>query len=141
LDDVKFELLAEDRFSVVLFAAFAVVALVLAAIGIYGLMAFAVSQRTPEFGLRLALGSGKKHVIWLILKDASVLAAIGMAFGALGAVAVGKTMQSTLYGVGALDVKVVGLVALVLLITALIASLLPARRAADIEPMQALRKE
>ena len=111
MDQVKDESLAEDRFTVVLFASFAAAALLLAAIGIYGLMAFAVSQRTPEIGLRLALGSGREPVIWLVLREASVLALFGLAIGFVGAVLVGRAMRTTLYGVGSLDLSVIVLVA------------------------------
>jgi putative ABC transport system permease protein len=141
MDDVKTESLGEDRFTMQLFAAFAVVALLLAAVGIYALMAFAVSQRTQEIGLRLALGSGKGRVISLILRDASMLVFTGLAFGLAGAAIIGRVMRSTLYEVGALDVWVLVSVAFVLLFTALLASYLPARRAASIDPMQALRTE
>src|SRR5580698_10059670 len=101
MDQVKFEALGEDRYTMVLFACFAAVALLLAGVGIYGLMAYAVAQRTQEIGLRLALGSSRPRVIWLVLKEASVLAAIGLAIGVGGAVIVGRAMQTTLYGVGA----------------------------------------
>jgi putative ABC transport system permease protein len=141
LDDVKFESLGEDRYTTVLFAGFAVVALLLAAVGIYGLMAFAVSQRISEIGLRLALGASRVHVIVLILKEAAVLALVGLGIGLGGSIWVGRTMRTTLYGVGAVDFSVIAAVALVLLGTALFASYLPARRAARIDPMQALRSE
>jgi putative ABC transport system permease protein len=141
MDEVKDESLAEDRFTVVLFASFAAAALLLAGIGIYGLMAFAVSQRTPEIGLRLALGSSKRRVVWLVLREASMLALFGLAIGFAGAVLVGRAMRTTLYGVGALDLSVIVVVAVILFFTALLASYLPARRAAAIDPMQALRTE
>jgi predicted permease len=141
MDQVKSESLAEDRFTMLLFAAFAVVALLLAAVGIYALMAFAVSQRTQEIGLRLALGSGKGRVISLILRDASFLAITGLVLGLAGAAIIGRIMRSTLYEVGAMDVRVLLTVAVVLLLTALLASYLPARRAASIDPMKALRTE
>jgi len=141
MDQVKNESLAEDRFTMVLFAGFAAVALLLAAVGIYGLMAFAVSQRTQEIGLRLALGSGRQRVIWLILKEASLLAVIGLGIGLAGSVLVGRTMQTTLYGVSALDFSVIVSVAAILFVTALLASYLPARRAASIDPMRALRTD
>ncbi len=141
MDQVKSESLAEDRFTMVLFAAFAFVALLLAAVGIYALMAFAVSQRTQEIGLRLALGSGKGRVISLILRDASTLAVTGLALGLAGAALIGRIMRSTLYEVGAMDVWVLLTVGIVLLLTALLASYLPARRAASIDPMKALRTE
>jgi putative ABC transport system permease protein len=141
MDQVKDESLAEDRFTVVLFASFAAAALLLAAIGIYGLMAFAVSQRTPEIGLRLALGSSKRRVVWLVLREASMLALFGLAIGFAGGLLVGRAMRTTLYGVDALDLSVIVLVAVILFFTALLASYLPARRAAAIDPMQALRTE
>jgi len=141
MDQVKEESLAEDRFTLRLFAAFAGVALLLAAIGIYGLMAYTVSQRTQEIGLRLALGSGKGRVMLLILREASLLASFGLGLGLGGAVLVGRTMQSTLYGVGAMDVSVLIAVAAVLFLTALLASYAPARRAASIDPMKALRTD
>jgi putative ABC transport system permease protein len=141
LDEVKNESLAEDRFTMVLFACFAAVALLLAAVGVYGLMAYAVSQRTQEIGLRLALGSTKHRVIWLILKEASLLAAIGLGIGMVGSLLVGRTMRSTLYEVGAIDFSVIVTVGVILFLTALVASYLPARRASLIDPMQALRTD
>lgn len=141
MDQVKDEVLAEDRFTMRLFASFAVAALLLAAIGIYGLMAFTVSQRTQEIGLRLALGAGKSRVTLLIIREASMLAVIGLALGLGGSVLVGRIMQTTLYGVGAMDVSVLFAVALVLFVTALLASYMPARRAASIDPMVALRAD
>ena len=141
LDQVKEESLGEDRYTMVLFASFAVVALLLAAVGIYGLMAFAVAQRTNEIGLRLALGATRVHVIWLILREASLLAALGLGIGLVGSVLVGRTMRSTLYGVGAMDLSVIVSVGMILFVTAVFASYLPARRAARIDPMKALRTD
>jgi putative ABC transport system permease protein len=141
LDHVKDESLGEDRYTMVLFASFAVVALLLAAVGIYGLMAFAVVQRTNEIGLRLALGASRLHVVWLILQEASLLAGVGLAIGLGGAALVGRTMRTTLYGVGAMDFSVIVSVGVILFATALFASYLPARRAARIDPMKALRAD
>ena len=141
MDQVKEEALGEDRYTMVLFASFAAVALLLAAIGIYGLMAFAVAQRTQEIGLRLALGSAKLGVVWLILREASLLAAVGLGMGLAGSVLVGRTMNTTLYGVAAMDFAVIVSVAVILFLTAMFASYFPARRAASIDPMQALRTE
>jgi putative ABC transport system permease protein len=141
MDQIKEESLGEDRYTMVLFACFAAVALLLAAVGIYGLMAYAVSQRTNEIGLRLALGSSRLQVISLILKEASLLAVVGLGIGLAGAVLVGRTMRTTLYGVGAMDFSVIVAVAVILFSTALFASYLPARRAALIDPMKALRTD
>lgn len=141
MDQVKDESLAEDRFTMRLFASFAAVALLLAAVGIYGLMAYSVSQRTQEIGLRLALGAGKGRMTLLILREASLLALIGLGIGLGGSLLVGRTMQTTLYGVGATDLSVLFAVAVILFLTALLASYLPARRAALIDPMQALRTD
>lgn len=141
LDQVKKESLGEDRYTMVLFACFALVALLLAAVGIYGLIAFAVSQRTSEIGLRLALGATRLNVIGLILKEASLLAVIGLVIGLVGSVFVGRTMRTTLYGVATIDFTVIAAVGVLLLCTALFASYWPARRAAMTDPMQALRNE
>ncbi len=141
MDEVKEKLLVGDRFTLLLYAGFALLALVLAAVGIYGLMAYTVSQRTQEIGLRIALGASRNNVTSLIVGEGSILALIGLGLGIGGAVLVGRTMQSTLYGVQALDLFVIASVTAVLLVTALLASYLPARRAAGIDPMQALRME
>ena len=141
MDQVKEESLGEDRYTMVLFACFAAVALLLAAVGIYGLMAYAVSQRVQEIGVRIALGATRLQVFWLILEEASLLAAIGLGIGLVGSVLVGRTMRTTLYGVAALDFSVIVSVGVILFLAALIASYLPARRAALIDPMQALRTD
>ncbi len=141
MEEVKSLMLAGDRFTMTLYAAFAMVALLLAAVGIYGVMSFTVAQRAHEIGLRMALGASRGNVVGLVLKEALVLALFGLGLGLVGAYFVGRAMQSTLYGVGQLDLPAVGAVAAVLLGASLIASWLPARRAASVQPMKALRNE
>lgn len=141
LDALRSQLLGEERFTMLLFASFAALGVLLAGVGIFGIMSFLVSQRTREIGLRLALGSGRTRVIQLILKEASLLVGTGLALGSLGAVLVGRLLRATLYGVGALDVKVLVAVFAILAATAMVGSYLPARRAASIDPNQALRME
>ena len=141
MEEVKSLMLAGDRFTMTLYAAFAMVALLLAAVGIYGVISFTVAQRAHEIGLRMALGASRGNVVGLVLKEALVLALFGLGLGLVGAYFVGRAMQSTLYGVGQLDFPAVGAVAAVLLGASLIASWLPARRAASVQPMKALRNE
>lgn len=132
---------ADDRFSMVLYGSFAAVALVLAALGIYGVIAFLVEQRTHEIGLRMALGAGRVEVLKLVLGEGMALAAAGLVLGLVGAWLVGRAMQSMLYGVSALDLSAFSAVAAVLLASALLACYVPAQRAARLDPMIALRQE
>jgi ABC-type antimicrobial peptide transport system permease subunit len=141
VDEIVSESLAIDRFSVVLFSSFGVLGLLLAGVGIYGVMAFTVAQRTQEFGVRMALGAQRSRVLGLVLKEGALLAAVGALIGLGGAYLVGRAMQSTLYGVGAMDARAFGAIAFVLLAAALLACLLPAWRASRVEPMAALRNE
>jgi putative ABC transport system permease protein len=139
VDEIVGEALAIDRFSVVLFASFGALGLILAAVGIYGVMAFSVAQRTHEFGVRIALGAQRARLIALVLKEGTILALIGGLIGLGGAYLVGRAMQSTLYGVGALDVRAFGAVFFLLLVASCVACLLPALRASRVEPLVALR--
>jgi len=132
---------AGDRFNTALFAAFAVVALILAALGIYGVMAFVVAQRTHEIGLRMALGAGRGHVLGQVLREGMVTALVGTVIGTGGAYLVGRAMQGMWYGVGAFDPLAFSAVALTLMAAALAACLVPARRAASVDPMVALREQ
>jgi putative ABC transport system permease protein len=141
MDMLKDKLFIGDKFTLLLYGSFALLALVLAAVGIYGVIAFAVSQRTHEIGLRMALGAGRANVTGLIVREGSLLAAVGLGVGILGAAFVGRLMARTLYGVASIDPSVIASVGVLLFATALLASYLPARRAASIDPMQALRTE
>jgi putative ABC transport system permease protein len=141
VDEIVSEALAIDRFSVVLFSSFGALGLLLAAVGIYGVMAFTVAQRTQEFGVRMALGAQRSRVLRLVLKEGTILAGVGATIGLGGAYLVGRAMQSTLYGVGAMDARAFGAVAGVLLVAALLACLIPAWRASRVEPVVALRYE
>jgi predicted permease len=135
------ELLAFDRFGMVLYGSFAALALLLAAVGIYGVMNFAVAQRTNEFGVRMALGASGANVLKLVLREGGTLAFIGMISGLGGAYLVGRAMYSTLYGVSAMDIGSFGAAAFTLLAAALLACYVPARRAAKVDPIVALRCE
>ncbi len=141
IDQIVGESLAIDRFSVMLFSSFGVLGLLLAAVGIYGVMAFGVAQRTQEFGLRVALGAQRSQVIGQVLKEGTALAVIGVIIGLGGAYLVGRVMQSTLHGVGAIDGYAFGAVSFLLLVAALLACLFPALRASRVDPMVALRYE
>jgi predicted permease len=141
IDEIVNESLAIDRFSMVLFSSFGLLGLLLAAVGIYGVMAFGVAQRTHEFGIRMALGAQRSGVIGLVLKEGTLVAVIGAVIGLGGAYLVGRAMQSTLYGVGTMDVFAVGTTAALLLLVAWLACLVPALRASRVEPMTALRDE
>jgi len=139
LDEIIDEALAIDRFSMVLFSCFGALGLVLSAVGIYGVMAFAVAQRTHEFGIRMALGAQRSRVINQVLREGTILAVSGAAIGLVGAYFVGRAMQSTLFGVGAIDLRAFGAVSLLLMIAALLACLVPAWRASRVDPLVALR--
>jgi putative ABC transport system permease protein len=141
MDEVRDLVLSNDRFTLVLFVSFAAVALLLAALGVYGVMSFSVAQRSHEIALRMALGANRGRVVALVVREGLALACIGLTLGLIGAYFVGRGMQSTLYGIGKLDLSVFASVALLLLFAAVIACLVPARRAASVEPMQALRAE
>jgi predicted permease len=141
MDQIVDESLAGDRFATVLFLAFAAVALMLAAIGIYGVMSFAVAQRTHEIGLRIALGAGPNQVLRLVLQEGMLLALAGLLVGLAGAFFVGRVMKTLLYQVDAMDPGAVSAVAAVLLLSALCACYLPARRATQVDPMVALRED
>jgi len=141
LEQLRDESLVNDRFTSMLYVCFAGVALLLAAIGIYGVMAFAVAQRTHEIGLRMALGASRDHVLGLILKEGIMLAAIGLGLGLVGACFVGRAMRGLLYAVGTIDVAAFSVVAAAMLIAALVACYLPANKAAKVDPMVALRYE
>jgi putative ABC transport system permease protein len=141
MDQIVDESRASDRFQTILYSTFAAFALLLAAVGIYGVMAFVVAQRTHEIGLRMALGAGRKTVLALIVREGMVLALLGAGLGLAGALLVGRAMKSMLYGVGAIDLSAFAAVAIVLLGSAILACYVPARRAAKVDPMVALRYE
>ena len=132
---------AQPRFSMLVVGLFAALALVLSAVGIYGVMAYAVSRRVHEIGVRMALGAGASQVLKLVLKDGMTLALAGIAVGLLGAFALTRLMASLLFGIGAKDPVTFISVAAFLALVAFIACYIPARRATKVDPLIALRNE
>jgi predicted permease len=130
-----------DRFISTLSAAFALLATLLAAIGLYGVLAYTVAQRTREIGLRMALGAGRENVRGMVLKQVGRMILIGGGIGIVAAIGVGRAAQSLLYGLEGLDVPVVGIVTVLLAFVAFGAGYIPAMRASRVDPMQALRYE
>ncbi len=133
--------LAQPRFNMMLLAVFAGVAMVLAAIGIYGVIAYSVTQRTREIGIRMALGAQKTQMLGMVLRQSLTLVLIGITIGFLMALAATRVMATLLYGVGANDISIYATVIVLLGAAALLASYIPARRAMKVDPMVALRYE
>ncbi len=133
--------LAFQRFSMILMSIFAALALILAAIGTYGVMAYSIAQRTHEIGIRMALGAKPGDVLRMIISQGMTLAALGLAIGIAGALAATRLLASQLYGVSASDPVILLVVAALLALVALFACWIPARRAARVDPLIALRYE
>lgn len=141
LDERISRSLNNQRAPMLLLAIFAVVALVLSAIGIYGVLAYSVGQRTGELGVRMAIGAGRGQILGLILKHGAWLTGIGLGIGLVGAFAGGQAMRTQLFGVGGADPTIFVVVPLFLAAIALFSCWLPARRATRIDPLVALRHE
>ena len=141
MNDVLGTSIASQRMSMLLLSAFAFMALLLAMIGIYGVTAYYVTQRTQEIGIRMALGAQMSDVMKLVFRNGMALALIGIAVGLAGAFALTRLMASLLFAVKPTDLMTFAIVSLCLLLTALIACYLPARRAAKVDPLVALRYE
>lgn len=141
MDDVFSASVANTRLVVLLFGAFAMFALLLASIGIYGVIAYSVAQRTHEIGIRLAVGAQTKDVLKMIITQGMILALIGAGLGLVGAFAATRVMRSLLYGVSATDPLIFIGVSLLLTVVALLACYIPARRATKVDPLIALRYE
>ncbi|HMG06824.1 MAG TPA: FtsX-like permease family protein, partial [Chthoniobacterales bacterium] len=133
--------LAQPRFNMLLLAVFAGVAMILAAIGIYGVIAYSVTQRTREIGIRMALGAQRTQMLGMVLRQSLTLVLIGITIGFLVALAATRVMATLLYGVGANDFTTYAIVIVLLGAAAFLASYVPARRAMKVDPMVALRYE
>jgi putative ABC transport system permease protein len=132
--------LSQRRFSLEMVALFAITALLLAGLGIYGVISYIISERTHEFGIRLALGAQNQNILRLVLRQGLSLAVAGTAVGLVGALIVSRLMAGVLYGVRPTDPLTFAGVALLLIAVALLACFIPARRATKLDPMLALRK-
>ncbi len=141
VDDAVREFSASERFGAVLFGAFGATGLILAALGIYGVIAFGVAQRTREIGLRVALGAQREQILRLFVREGIVLSVIGLTFGIAGAYTAARLMRGMWYGIASSDPLAFTVVGIVLLASALLGSYIPARRAAKVDPMVALRYE
>jgi predicted permease len=141
MDELAGSTLARQRFLLVLFGVFAGLALLLACIGIYGVLAYLTGQRVPEIGVRMALGAGASSVVWLVLRQSLGMIAVGAGIGFAAALGAGRILQHLVEGMQPTEPLTFATMILVLVGAALVASFLPARRASRIDPTSALRQE
>lgn len=141
MQDRLYDSLARRRFSAIMLGAFAVFALILATVGVYGVISYLVTQGTHDIGIRIALGAPRAGILGLVVRQGMELAAVGIAAGLAGALLLTRVMSSLLFGVSATDAVTFSLVAVVLAVVALLASYVPARRATRLDPLAALRDE
>jgi len=141
MDEVQRDSMARTSFTLVMLGIAAAVALLLGGIGIYGVIAYTVGQRTREMGLRVAMGASPGDVIGMVMRKGLLLAAVGVGVGIVGALATTRLMEAVLFGVSPADPLTFGSVSVILVVVALLASYVPARRAAQVDPMVALRAD
>jgi ABC-type antimicrobial peptide transport system permease subunit len=141
MDQQLADSLATDRMITELSGAFGALAIILVCIGLYGIMAYAVSGRTSEIGIRMALGAQRKNVLWLILRESLLLVFVGVVVGGPIVFAAGKWISSLLFGVKAADPLAIALATLLMFVVGIVACYVPARRAMNVDPIVALRYE
>jgi ABC-type antimicrobial peptide transport system permease subunit len=141
MEQIVDESLAQRRFQMDLVLLFAVSALVLASLGIYGVISYSVTLRTNEMGIRMALGARGAHIVTMILRQGMAPAALGLAGGLIASLAAGHLLSGLLFGVTTVDIVTIASVVVTLATVAALASLIPARRATRVDPMTALRYE
>jgi putative ABC transport system permease protein len=141
LPDVLRESVAEPRFRALLVAAFAAMAVILAGVGVYGLISYSVAQRTREIGIRMALGARSRQVVLPVVRDGMMLALTGVGIGLVGSFVASQALARFLFGIRATDPLTYGSVATFLLAVALFASYVPSRRVLRIDPLVALRAD
>jgi putative ABC transport system permease protein len=141
MEEVRNQVLASDKFSMVLFVSFGAIAIVLATLGVYGVVSFSVASRRSEIAVRMALGANRLNLVALVVRQGLSLALMGLTLGLGGAYLLNQGMRGALFGIAHIDFTVLGGVALLLLLAALLACVAPAGRAASVEPMHALRTE
>jgi len=141
MDELLADSVARSRFNALLLAIFGVVALVIAVVGVYGVVAYMVAQRTQEIGIRMALGAARADVVRMVMRGGMIPTLAGVALGLVAALGFTQLMSSLLFGVSATDPATFATIGGALVVAALLATLLPALRAATLDPMQALRDE
>jgi putative ABC transport system permease protein len=141
LDDLVDASIAGRRFTLVAFLLFGAIAVVMSAIGVYGVLASLVGQRTREIGLRLAIGASPADVVWLFVREGAVLILVGMSVGLAGALAAGRWIAALLFGIAPADPVTFAAAVFTLSLMAACATYLPARRAARVDPTEALRAD
>ena len=141
MQDRMSDSMARQRFSAIMLGAFAVFALILAAVGVYGVMSYLVTQGTHDIGVRMALGAQQSSIVWMVVRQGMELTGAGIVAGLLGAAVLTRVMASLLFGVSATDLATFSAVPVILAAVALLATYLPARRATRVNPVVALREE